>query len=563
MSRVHFIRALSAAGCAAVLCGGPVARAQTAAEPASPAGTGTYRIFLHAVQIGTMDLRVSRDADGWTIVSSERMSPPLELLTRTVEIRYDGRWRPREVTVDATLGGHPVTIHTVVEGANVTTQINDAGQTSAATEPIDDTAIFLPNPFFAAFSALAVRLQTSGQDAIVPIYSGPHGSYNARVGTSSTERIQTASDLIDARRTDLQLLVPGAPPLDAEVWADPAGHLLRVSVPAQGLEVVRDDVGSVAARRVVVSRPNDETVRVPANGFTLAGTISKPVDATPTAKLPAVVLVGGSGPADRDEMLYDVPIFGQLAGSLADAGFLVLRYDKRGVGQSGGRPESATLADYADDLRAAVKFVADRKDVDDKRIAVVGHSEGGSIAMIAADKEKKIAALVLVGTMGVTGAELNLAQIKHVAERTGRSEADTQATLDLQKKIQQAVETGKGWDDIDPQLRQQADTPWFRSFLTFDPRQIMKGIDQPILIVQGDRDTQVEPSNADQLAELARARKKAPPPELVEIPGINHLLVPADTGEVDEYARLKDTTISPEVAKAIIDWLRTTLPPKR
>src|SRR6185437_14632086 len=124
----------------------------------------------------------------------------------------------------------------------------------------------------------------------------------------------------------------------------------------------------------------------------------------------AVVLVGGSGPTDRDEMAFGIPVLGQVANAIADAGFIVVRYDKRGVGQSGGRLEAATLADYADDLRAAVKFLADRKDVDPKRIAVIGHSEGGDVALLAAAKDKKIAAIVLIGTNGVTGAELVLEQ---------------------------------------------------------------------------------------------------------------------------------------------------------
>ena len=100
--------------------------------------------------------------------------------------------------------------------------------------------------------------------------------------------------------------------------------------------------------------------------------------------LPAIVLVAGSGPSDRDETVAGIPIFGQLAGALADAGFLAVRYDKRGVGQSGGRPESATLADYAEDLRAVVRFTSDRKDVDRRRVAIVGHGEGGMLGLLTA-----------------------------------------------------------------------------------------------------------------------------------------------------------------------------------
>jgi hypothetical protein len=277
------------------------------------------------------------------------------------------------------------------------------------------------------------------------------------------------------------------------------------------------------------------------------------------ARLPAVVLVSGSGPTDRDEVAYGIPIFGQLAGAIADGGFIVVRYDKRGVGQSGGRQESATIADYADDLRAAVNFLADRKDVDPKRIAVVGHSEGGAVALIAASKDKKIAAVGLVAASGVSGADLVLQQQEHMLDRSKISDADKQAKIALQKKIQQAVITGTGWDDVPAALRKQVDNPEFQSLLLFDPAKTMPDVRQPMLVVQGELDTQVEPSNADRLEALARKRKNAPPVQVVKVPGVNHLLVPAATGEVDEYASLSGKPLSPAVTSAIVSWLQHTL----
>jgi pimeloyl-ACP methyl ester carboxylesterase len=299
-------------------------------------------------------------------------------------------------------------------------------------------------------------------------------------------------------------------------------------------------------------------VKIPANGFSLAGTLSKPAAPSP-APLAAVVLVGGSGPTDRDELAFGIPVLGQLAAAIADAGFMVLRYDKRGVGQSGGRLESAGFADYAEDLRAAVKSLADRKDVDAKRIAVIGHSEGGAVALMAAAKDKRIAALGLIAASGVTGAELILQQQEHLLGRAKISDAEKEEKIALQKKIHDAVITEKGWEDVPPALRKQVDNPEFRSLLTNDPAKAMPDVRQPILIVQGELDTQVAPSNADRLETLARKRKNAPPVQVVKVPGVNHLLVPSATGEVEEYASLPDKHVSQAVIAAVVAWLQKTL----
>jgi dipeptidyl aminopeptidase/acylaminoacyl peptidase len=307
---------------------------------------------------------------------------------------------------------------------------------------------------------------------------------------------------------------------------------------------------------VTISRPNDERVNVPSNGFSLAGTISKPVSAA--GKLPAVVLVGASGPTDRDGLAFGVPILGEVAGALADAGFLVVRYDKRGIGQSGGRAESAGLLDYVEDARAAVKMLERRKDVDPKRIAVIGHSEGGIVALTAAAKDKRIAAVAALGAPGVTGADIVLAQQQRMLNRTTMSAEDKQKRVDAQKRIHDAVISGKGLELLAPDVRRAVDNVEYQTLLVADPAKILVDVRQPLLIVQGALDTQVEPSNADRLEALARSRKNAKPVEVVKVPGVNHLLVPATTGEVDEYPMLKDKHVSRDVTQAIVTWLKKT-----
>jgi pimeloyl-ACP methyl ester carboxylesterase len=286
--------------------------------------------------------------------------------------------------------------------------------------------------------------------------------------------------------------------------------------------------------------------------------MSRPAQSSAT-RLPAVVLVAGSGPADRDSVAFGIPVLGELAGALADAGFIVVRYDKRGIGQSGGRAEAAALADYAEDVRAVVKMLVDRKDVDPKRIAAIGHAEGGLVALMAAAKEKKIAAVALVATPGITGAEIILAQQQRLLNRMKLTPEEKQAKVDAQKKIHDAVITGKGLELLPPEVRRTVDNAEFQSLLVSDPSKLVAEVRQPLLIVQGELDTQVEPANADTLAALARKRKNAPPVEVVKVPGVNHLLAAATTGEVDEYGTLKDKHVSQVVTQAITTWLKKTL----
>jgi uncharacterized protein len=548
MACIHSIQA----GAVLLLAG---ALTGTAAAQQAPA-RATFTIFSRSAPAGSEETSVERTAEGWTITGGSRVGGAVDVGTR-ITIKYDANWKPLELRIDAIARDQPTLLHTTVTGTAAKNEYIFNGALAEKNDTIDPAAVLLPNPFFAPYEALSARLKSAAPGSTISLYQAPNTSLTATVGESAEERIQTVSRLVEVKRTRVTFQGDGLPPVLAEIWGDQDGRLLRMHIPAQNLDVVRDDIAAVSSRRVTVTRAGDEEFRIPANGFALTGTISKPANAG-AKRWPGIVLVGGSGPTDRDETVFGIPVFGQLAGLLADAGYVVLRYDKRGVGQSGGRPESATLADYTEDLRAVIKTFSQRKDVDNKKIAVVGHSEGGAVGMLAAAKDNKIAALALVASLGITGAELNLAQVNHALERSSRTDVEKQSTVDLQKQIQAAVLTGKGWDTIPPGLRKQADVPWFQSFLAFDPAKPMADIRQPILIVQGLLDTQVAPSNADRLEQLAKGRKKAAPVEVAKIPGVNHLLVPAATGEVDEYASLTEKTVSPAVAEAITGWLGKT-----
>jgi len=180
---------------------------------------------------------------------------------------------------------------------------------------------------------------------------------------------------------------------------------------------------------------------------------------------------------------------------------------------------------------------------------------GGAVALIAGSRQKDLAALVLIAAPGTRGSDLILEQQSHGLDVLKLPEAERAAKVELQKRIQTAVMTGVGLEGLPEDVRKIADTAWFKSLLLFDPAEVMKDVKQPMLIVQGELDTQVPPHHAQKLAEMARARKKAAPVEVVLLPGVNHLLVRATTGEVSEYPDLKEKTIVPEVAQKIAEFL--------
>jgi uncharacterized protein len=551
----HSIRAVAAALALAVPCG---ASAQPAPPPLNEPGATSFTIFLRGAPIGSEQVAVNRVAEGWTIASSGRLGAPLDVIGRRVQARYTPDWRPIEFSFDATVRGQAQTVRTVVAGTAAKSDISMAGQVQQKSDTIDANALLvLPNSFFGPYEAVAARLKTAAPGSDIPIYLVPQVSGTIRVGESSAQQIQTTARMVSARRTRITLNLPGAQ-IDADIWTDDAGRLIRFSVPAQLLEVVREDIAAVSSRSVTVSRPNDASITIPSNGFSLAGTLSRPADPG-TARLPAVVLVAGSGPADRDSVAFGIPVLGEVAGALADAGFVVVRYDKRGIGQSGGRAEAAALTEYADDVRAVVKMLSDRKDIDPKRIAVVGHSEGGLVALMAAAKEKKIEAVALMATPGATGAEVVLAQQQRLLNRMTLTPEEKQSKVEAQKKIHEAVITGKGLELLPPEVRRTVDNPEYQSLLVSDPSRLIPEVKQPLLIVQGELDTQVEPANADKLEALARKRKNAPPVEVVKVPGVNHLLASATTGEVDEYSVLKDKHVNQAVTQALVTWLKKTL----
>ena len=557
---MQFLRYLSVSALLLTAC------ASVAAAQSQPANT--FRIFVRGVDAGIEEVTLLESADGMTLRGSGKLRAP-NLTIEYWEARYDRSWKPIELTVNLVEGTDRWTVHTTFSGTVASTDIWQNGQSQRRTNNVAADTIVLPNLIFGAYEALAARLSSAQAGAQLQAFIAPQDVVAVGVTNVTDETIQVPGRKIAARRWTLH--VGGTPSkLDMEVWTE-GSRLLRLDIPSQMLSIVRDDIASVSARLVTMARPNDEQMSIPANGFSLAATISRPTASAPPPvpgrkpvepRLPAVVLISGSSPSDRDEIVAGIPIFAQLANALADAGYLVVRYDERGAGQSGGRPESATLDEFAADARAVVTYLSRRKDVDPRRISVIGYGEGGWMALLVAGREQRVGAVALIATPAVSGTELVLEQQRQLFEGSGTAAGPArQAAVEQQKAILDAVITGKGWENLTPEIRRRVDTPLYRSFLTFDVSQAMSRVRQPMLIVHPELDREIPAHHGEQLAQLARSRPRAKITDVVQLPGVNHLLARATTGQVAEYGILPERSVTPALVLEITSWLNKTLAP--
>ena len=313
------------------------------AQPQGSETASTFNVFLNSTPIGFEQLELTRNSNGWIIRSHGDLSQPIDLQNQLFQIDYDAQWRPRALAMDGVRANSAFSIRTTFGADGATSQVEEAGQQRRVTAAVPPDAVVLPDYFFGAYAALAFRLAGAEVGEEIPVYVAPRGGALIRVDQVLSQQIDTGQAVVDAMVHRVSFLTASAP-LAVEVWTDAEQRLLRVAIPGAGLDVAREDVVSSRSRLRQTSHAGDEDLQVPAAGFSLAVTVTTPVDQPrPASGWPTVLLVPGAGAGDRDGAQSGVPVLGQMAGALADAGFLVARYDRRGVGQSGGRPESAGI----------------------------------------------------------------------------------------------------------------------------------------------------------------------------------------------------------------------------
>jgi pimeloyl-ACP methyl ester carboxylesterase len=296
---------------------------------------------------------------------------------------------------------------------------------------------------------------------------------------------------------------------------------------------------------------------------------------------PAVMLITGSGPQDRDEQVFGHKPFLVLADHLTRAGVTVLRCDDRGVGGSVGDVATSTSDDLAGDALAGVAFLRGQAAVDPKRVGLIGHSEGGIVAPLAASRSDKVAFVIMLAGTGVPGDEVLVRQIDLLARAGGAEDETVDAILAEQRRLLDLILEGAEAEQLIASYRKLTTiqlatvsaepesgeleaairdgvrgltTPWFRHFLAYDPRPALRALKVPVLALNGELDLQVDP--AQNLPEIRKALEQGGNPDFTvkELPGLNHLFQKAQSGSVGEYAVIEET-LNPAALDAIRDWV--------
>ena len=318
--------------------------------------------------------------------------------------------------------------------------------------------------------------------------------------------------------------------------------------------------------KLVVKRPQtpvppfpykEESVSFTNAQYTFNGTLTLPENYSKNT--PVVLMVTGSGQQNRDEELFSHKPFAVIADALARQGIASLRYDDRGWGDESVNFADFTTDDFRQDAAAAIPLLRKRFN----KVGILGHSEGGTIAMMLA-AEGKADFIVSLAGMAISGKETLIMQNRQAMSAIGLPKETVDSYCNSISKALDEIASGKkaseiNIDDVPQALKpitikalQQADTPYIRHFLTVDVGKLLPKIKCPVLALNGTKDTQVDCDANTTRIEKGLANCKH---SIKKIDGVNHLFQHCNTGIVTEYQQIEET-IAPEVLQVVAEWIK-------
>jgi uncharacterized protein len=305
----------------------------------------------------------------------------------------------------------------------------------------------------------------------------------------------------------------------------------------------------------------------------LAGTLTLPKN---PGKYPAVVLISGSGPQDRNEEIFGHQPFYVLSDHLTKKGIAVLRFDDRGINKSTGDFAAANTFDFATDVEAAIAYLKTRPEIDTKKIGLVGHSEGGIIAPLVASRSKDVGYIVLLAGTGLPGDEIILIQTELIMKVSGAPESEIEKAMKFNNEAFAIIESTSTGEEVKEKLKaylkdlgtmdedmisQTANrftNPWMSLFLKYDPAPILEKVKCPVLAINGEKDLQVTPKENLLAIENALKKGKNKKYTIKEYPNLNHMFQECETGLPAEYSMIEQT-FSPIVMEDVANWILDTI----
>ena len=452
----------------------------------------------------------------------------------------------------------------------------------------------------------------SGDAAKVPVVAAFLGSWQGVVGPDSialevgvtfeevggalvgriTVPAQSFEGPLEVRAVTEQTLdfvitgVPGNPTFEATLVENELQGIFSQSGSSFPFTLARGDAPLTVQRPQNPQPPfpyREEEVTYTSGDITLAGTLTLPEGDGP---FPAMLMITGSGPQDRDEGLFGHRPFAVIADAVTRAGVVVLRVDDRGVGGSGGDLAQATYDDLVSDIEAGVAFLKARPDIDGKRVGLFGHSEGGYLAPLAAARGADPAFVIMMAGPSVSGEKVLELQNRLILGLAGEPDIEVDAQIRFLQELEDALQR-EAYDEagslVETRVTEQfaaqpeserpsADTkaqivsaqqenvvsPYFRSFILYDPQPALRQLDKPVLAFYGNLDVQVPPVQSVGPLRFALRTAGNDDVTIKVFDGLNHLMQPAVKGGIDEYAQI-ETTIAPEVLTTVTDWLKEHL----
>jgi hypothetical protein len=330
----------------------------------------------------------------------------------------------------------------------------------------------------------------------------------------------------------LVLTVAGA--IGANLWLDAEGRIVKMDIPLQRAEIFLEGFEKLEPE----PRPPPPAAGVdalavdyPSGDHRMAGTLTLP--AGRKTKLPAVILISGSGPQNRDEDSegaggLKLGLFRTIAERLSRGGIAVLRYDDRGVGRSGGSFPTANMTDFEDDARAAIEYLKTRPEVDPRRIGVIGHSEGAILGARIAASSPNLKALVLMAGTAENGRSILRWQAQKALAATHLGATERKAAAEQQEEFFRLVDSA---DSDVTEIQGQT----IKEFLSFEPLSAVRQVRCAVAVVQGGRDVQVPPEDA-RLLERALDESGNADHELQTFPSLGHMFTESSGEGIAELA---------------------------